>query len=99
MGNVAVTEELAGSDELEELYRLDASETEPEAEPEDDEDEDDEDERAGPGDGDEEFKPEGHAASVGRGLRRDRLGADADSSHPHLPVFSATLRSRIARSD
>jgi len=37
MGNVTVTEELAGSDELEELYRLDASETGPE----DDEDEDD----------------------------------------------------------
>jgi hypothetical protein len=37
MGNVAVAEELAGSDQLEELYRLDASETGPE----DDEDEDD----------------------------------------------------------
>jgi hypothetical protein len=42
MGNVAVAEELAGSDELEELYRLDASESEPEDEP-DDEDQDDED--------------------------------------------------------
>jgi hypothetical protein len=30
MGNVAVAEELAGSDELDELYRLDASESEPE---------------------------------------------------------------------
>ena len=30
MGNVAVAEELAGSDELDELYRLDASETGPE---------------------------------------------------------------------
>ena len=52
MGNVAVAEELAGSDELDELYRLDASESEPEPEAEpddddenqDDEDEDDEDE-------------------------------------------------------
>ncbi len=40
MGNVAVAEELAGSDKLDELYKLDASETEPE----DDEDENDEDE-------------------------------------------------------
>ena len=30
MGNVAVAEELAGSDELDELYRLDASEPVPE---------------------------------------------------------------------
>ena len=37
MGNVAVAEELAGCDELDELYRLDASESEPEAEPDDDE--------------------------------------------------------------
>ena len=56
MGNVIVAEELAGSDELDELYRLDASESEPEAEPDDeDENEDDEDE-----DEDEEgIKPEG----------------------------------------
>jgi len=47
MGN-AMTEELPGTDELDELYRLDASETEPE---DDDEDEDDED--------DEEEEPEG----------------------------------------
>ena len=53
MGNVAVAEELAGSDELDELYRLDASESEPEDEPEDDEDDEDEDE------GDEGIKPEG----------------------------------------
>jgi hypothetical protein len=55
MGNVAVAEELAGSDELDELYRLDASEPEPEPEPESepDEDEDDEDE------GKEGIKPEG----------------------------------------
>jgi hypothetical protein len=44
MGNVNVAEELAGSDELDELYRLDASESEPEAEPDDDENQDDEDE-------------------------------------------------------
>ena len=51
MGNVAVAEELAGSDELAELYRLDASEPEPD-EPEPDEDEDDPDED------DEESEPE-----------------------------------------
>ena len=43
MGNLAVAEELAGSDELEELYRLDASETGPE-EDEDGEEEKEEDE-------------------------------------------------------
>ena len=55
MGNVAVAEELAGSDELDELYRLDASESDPEDEPEDDDEQDDED------DGDEGtgIKPEG----------------------------------------
>ena len=41
MGNLAVAEELAGSDELEELYRLDASESGPEED--EDEEEDDED--------------------------------------------------------
>ncbi len=40
MGNLAVAEELPGSDELEELYRLDASESEPEEDEEEDEDED-----------------------------------------------------------
>ncbi len=40
MGNVALTEELAGSAELDELYRLGLCE----AEPEDDEDQDGEDE-------------------------------------------------------
>jgi hypothetical protein len=44
MGNVAVAEELAGSDELDELYRLNASESEPEDEPDDDDTQDDEDE-------------------------------------------------------
>jgi hypothetical protein len=57
MGNVAVTRELTGSDELEELYKLDASETGPESEPQDDEDEDGTDEEQDTGDGDEEFKP------------------------------------------
>ena len=57
MGNAAVAEELLpGSDELDELYRLDASETGPE-EPEEDDEDDDENE-----DGDEDgggtFDPE-----------------------------------------
>jgi len=42
MGNATVAEELTGSDELDELYRLDASETEPEDEDEDEGDEEDE---------------------------------------------------------
>jgi hypothetical protein len=54
MGNAAVAEELPGADELDELYRLDASEPEPEPdEDEDDTDEDDTDED------DEEFMPGG----------------------------------------
>jgi hypothetical protein len=44
MGNAVVIEELAGSDELDELYRLDASESDPEDEPENDQDAADEDE-------------------------------------------------------
>ena len=40
MGNLAVAEELLGSDELDELYKLNASESDPE----DDDAEDDEDE-------------------------------------------------------
>jgi hypothetical protein len=51
MENAAMTEELPGADELDELYRLDASE----AEPEDDEDDDEE---AGD-DEDGEMHPEG----------------------------------------
>ncbi len=43
MMNAAVAEELPSVDELDELYRLDASETEPEDDDED-EDEDDQDE-------------------------------------------------------
>jgi hypothetical protein len=57
MGNVAVAEELAGRDELDELYRLDASESDPEDEPadedQDDKEQDDEDE------GGKGIKPEG----------------------------------------
>jgi len=52
MGNVAVAEELAGIDELEELYRLDASESEPEDDEDDDEEEDDDED-------DDEMEPEG----------------------------------------
>ena len=52
MGNLAVVEEFAGSDELDDLYRLDASETEPEDE-DDEDDEDDQDD-----DGDEGIQPE-----------------------------------------
>lgn len=49
MGNVAVAEEPAGSDERDELYRLDATETEPEDDEDDDvEDEDEDDEGAQP---------------------------------------------------
>lgn len=44
MGNLAVAEELAGSDELEELYRLDASDTEPEEDEEDEAEEPEEEE-------------------------------------------------------
>jgi hypothetical protein len=44
MGNAAVAEELAGSEELDELYKLDASETEPEDDEEDDEEDEDGDE-------------------------------------------------------
>jgi hypothetical protein len=57
MGNAALAEELASTDELEELYQLDASESEPE--------DDDEDGADGDKDGDEnedgggEIHPEG----------------------------------------
>jgi hypothetical protein len=54
MGNVAVAEELAGSDELDELYRLDASESEPEDEPDDEENEDEDEDEDNEG-----IKPEG----------------------------------------
>jgi hypothetical protein len=59
MGNVAVAEELAGSDELDELYKLEASESGPE----DDEDEEEDDDGEGEEDGEdgegEGIKPEG----------------------------------------
>jgi hypothetical protein len=59
MGTAAVAEELPGADELDELYRLDASEPEPEDEEEDDEDNDDGDDDDGGGDDDDdgEFTP------------------------------------------
>ncbi len=48
MGNLAVAEELAGSDELEELYRLDASETGPEEDEDGEEEEEDDEGEAEP---------------------------------------------------
>jgi hypothetical protein len=54
MGNMAIAEELPGVDDLDELYRLDASESEPEDDEEDDGDEDEDDEGIQP----EEF-PQG----------------------------------------
>lgn len=47
MGNSAVAVQWPGAEELDELYRLDASEPEPEPEPEDDEDEDEADGEGG----------------------------------------------------
>jgi hypothetical protein len=55
MGNVTVATELAGSDELEALYRLHASESEPENEPDDDEDDENDD---GEDEDEEGIKPE-----------------------------------------
>jgi hypothetical protein len=57
MGTAAVAEELPGAEELDELYRLDASEPGPEPEPEDDGDEDEEDDTDDGDDG--PFKPGG----------------------------------------
>ena len=54
MGNAVLAEELPGADELDELYRLDASEPAPE---DDDGDGDGEDDSDGEDDGDGEFKP------------------------------------------
>lgn len=56
MGNATVAEELLSADELDELYRLDASEPEPESGNEDDEDDTD---QGDTDEGDEEVKPEG----------------------------------------
>jgi hypothetical protein len=55
MGNVTVAEELAGSEELDELRKLDASESAPEED--DGEDEEEDGEEDGEGDGGEEFEP------------------------------------------
>ena len=49
MGNVAVTEELASADDLEELYKLTGSESAPEDDEDDDDDEYDEDDDEGEG--------------------------------------------------
>ena len=49
MGNVAVTEELASADDLEELYQLTDSESAPEDDEDDDDDEYDEDDDEGEG--------------------------------------------------
>jgi hypothetical protein len=43
MGNLAVAQQLAGSDELDELFKLNATETEPEDDEDNEGDEDDED--------------------------------------------------------
>jgi hypothetical protein len=59
MGNVTLAEELTGSDELDELYRLDASESAPEEEGDGDgEDDEDIDEDGGDEDGGGPFEPE-----------------------------------------
>lgn len=57
MGTAVVAEGLPDADELEELYRLDASEPEPEDEDEDGDDGDGEDDEDGEDDDDGEFKP------------------------------------------
>jgi hypothetical protein len=44
MGNTAVAEVLAGTEDLDELYKLSASETEPEDDDDDDDDDEDDDE-------------------------------------------------------
>jgi hypothetical protein len=56
MGIAVVSEELPDADELDELYRLDASEPEPEPEDEDEDDDDDDDDNDDDDD-DGEFKP------------------------------------------
>ena len=56
MGTAVVAEELPDADELDELYRLDASEPEPEPE-DDDNDDDGENDSDGEDDDDGEFKP------------------------------------------
>jgi hypothetical protein len=58
MGIAAVAEDLAGRDELEELFRLDASESDPEDD-EDDVDEDEDDVDEDDDEDDEGVRPEG----------------------------------------
>jgi hypothetical protein len=55
MGIAAVAEDLAGRDELEELFRLDASESDPEDDVDEDEDDVDEEDN----EDDEGVRPEG----------------------------------------
>jgi hypothetical protein len=55
MANVAVAEELVGTDELEELWKLNASETDDDDEDYDDDDEDDDEDDE---DEDDEEEPE-----------------------------------------
>ena len=62
MGTAVVAEELPDADELEELYRLDASEPEPEGEDEDD----------GDGDGDDEDDEEKTTATGNSSLAKCR---------------------------
>jgi len=59
MGTAVVAEDLPDADELDELYRLDASEPEPEDEDEGDDDGEDDGEGDGDGEDDDdgEFKP------------------------------------------
>jgi hypothetical protein len=60
MGNAALAGELVSTDELEELYELDASESEPEDDGEDDDGSDDESagESGGESGGGEDIEPE-----------------------------------------
>jgi hypothetical protein len=61
MGHVAVAEEMASTDDLEELYELNDSESEPEDEDEDEDEDYDEDEEDDEGEG---LQARGHAAPV-----------------------------------
>ena len=75
MGNVALAEELVSIDELEELFELDASETEPEDDEEDDDEESD-------GEDDEGVQPEESRTADAGGRAR----ADAARLRPHAPA-------------
>ena len=48
MGNAAVAEALPGTEDLDELYKLTASDTEPEDDEDDEDDEDEDDDGIGP---------------------------------------------------